>query len=379
MSHSKPQVLYVAGYGNNEESLFDVLADDFEPSLCRATGNKYVFSKMDEGKRVNHDIPISRAPYMIRLFRAGKFALEGSLRRLRIPVDIVMAEAPFVCRWALRYRALGLARKVIYMESDWLPEDDPALPFHRRLFRKYIHQALDISCAAKADMTWNISERIIRARERRAPFLEGRPTIVKYSPVFKPVKPRIGGREQRIIYVGLPRKGHHLDMLFNVVARINTSSSADLHIDIVGDSPLVKELAVLASNLGISSKITWHGALYDEAAIESVVQRCILGYAIYGNLSDKHYSYYGIPSKVIQYFSYGLPALTTDIAEFCATIRDNGLGYVVNANEDEVERAIRDAIQNHGLFAKNIAGFVERHNRQTTEEFRTRLASLLEQ
>lgn len=169
MSHSKPQVLYIAGYGNNEESLFGVLGEDFEPSLCRVTGNnKYVFSRMEEGKRIDLDIPKPRAPDMIKMFIDGKSALDGSLRQLRTPVEVVMAEAPFVCRWALRYRDLGLVRKVIHMESDWLPENDPELPFHRRLFRKYIHQALDISCTAKADMTWNISERIIRARERRA-------------------------------------------------------------------------------------------------------------------------------------------------------------------------------------------------------------------
>ena len=124
-----------------------------------------------------------------------------------------------------------------------------------------------------------------------------------------------------LVYVGrlVPVKNHPL--LFDAF-RSALSSRPDLCLWMVGDGSERKMLESLATDLGISSQVTFWGQQLDVAPFFSAADAFIMS-----SRSE------GLPMSLLQAFSLGLPAIVTDVGGMAEVVRLAKAGYVVSPTE----------------------------------------------
>ncbi len=86
-----------------------------------------------------------------------------------------------------------------------------------------------------------------------------RPTATEIALVERAINERYDDQDLRIISIGVLKPQKRFDVLIRAMAQMPDNVSLDL----VGDGPELSMLKNLASSLGVSERIRFHGALYD--------------------------------------------------------------------------------------------------------------------
>ena len=101
-------------------------------------------------------------------------------------------------------------------------------------------------------------------------------------------------RKRSIFFIGRITQKAQIDILFRALAQDRLKSEV---IDIIGSGPEQERLQCLADDLGISSRVHWHGALTNEQAISCVANQCkVFCYPGEVGLSLIHAMNYGLPA-----------------------------------------------------------------------------------
>lgn len=105
------------------------------------------------------------------------------------------------------------------------------------------------------------------------------------------------GRENRLLFIGRLTRKARLDLLLRALAE--NADAAHIACDIVGDGEMGADLRELARDLGLESRIVWHGSTTDETAIAAIANRCrLFVYPGACGLSLIHGLCYGLPAIV---------------------------------------------------------------------------------
>lgn len=266
--------------------------------------------------------------------------------------DVVIATAYSFTLLALVLRKLGRVRKVVATVVDYLP---PVGPFHVRLHRR-LTTALTRWVARHSDEVWTISPRIVTADANPRSY-------VMQFPVDDFHVPR--GQRTEVGYIGFPSPDHALELLFEACQR------QQLRLNIIGDSPYLQSIKHLAP-----AGTIFHGITGDPAKINAILARCFCGYCVYRSIGPDNYSYYGFPSKAINWFANNTPIVTTQTSHFTQQIETLGIGRVVQPDLARVEAAILDLQANAHAYYDAINRFRDQWNAEM-EAFQTeRLTAL---
>jgi len=260
--------------------------------------------------------------------------------------DVVIANAYSFALLALVLRRLGRVRKVVSTIVDYLP---PVGSFHVRLHRR-LTTALTRWVAKHSDEVWSISPRI------RSADANPRNYVMQFPVENYHVPP---GLRTEIGYIGFPSPDHAIELLFEVCKR------QKLKLNIIGDSPYLQSIKHLAPPDAI-----FHGITSDSAKINGILARCFCGYAIYRNIGPDNYSYYGFPSKAINWFANNTPIVTTQTSHFTQQIETLGIGRVVEPVLEQVEAAVLDLQANAPAYYEGINRFRDQWNAEM-EAFQT--------
>ena len=108
----------------------------------------------------------------------------------------------------------------------------------------------------------------------------------------------------RILFVGRLHEQKNVAMLLRVLADLRERTTTPMHVDIVGDGPLRKQLAELAQSLGLSAQVVWHRWCGKEQ-VASMYRRasCFVNPSLYE----------GMPNTVLEAMASGLPVVASDI------------------------------------------------------------------
>ncbi|MGE4429478.1 MAG: glycosyltransferase family 4 protein [Sphingobium sp.] len=147
-------------------------------------------------------------------------------------------------------------------------------------------------------------------------------------PSDPPVRPRRDGSDQndpvRLLTVGRAVEKKGFDILLDALTRL----PADIawHLDHVGEGPMLAGLKSRASALGLSDRISWHGAEDQAAVIERYRQSdlFVLPSREAGN-GDRD----GLPNVLMEAQSQALPCLSTRFSAIPELIRDGETGILV--------------------------------------------------
>jgi glycosyltransferase involved in cell wall biosynthesis len=353
------QIVMLVGIGNNDRGSAR-LASEFGRTVLVQDGPVGHNEIWEKGARTYNGPEIRiREP---RLLSELTFGLPGLVRNIRSyhklmegkPCGLIITSAYVQTVAGLWLRATGKTRKVVCIVSDYLPPSGSlAVRIHRR-----ITGLLTRIAARLSDEAWAVSPRIPTVKANPRNFVL--PLLIDNNNAPPDGRDEIG-------YIGFASPDHALDVLFDICRKHG------FKLNVFGDSPYLQSIRHLAPPNTI-----FHGITNDNVKIGSVLSRCFCGYAVYLDSSPQSYSYYGIPSKSLQFFASNVPVVTTNTAHFTANIGTAGAGCVVDPVPEQIEKAVLDIRARFPVYYAAINRFRETWNTGVEKFHRERLAVLLE-
>lgn len=267
--------------------------------------------------------------------------------------DLIISSAYAQTFAALSLRALGRTKKVVCIISDFLPPTGKlSVRIHRR-----ISGFLTRLSARLSDEVWAVSPRIPTAKVHPRNFVL--PLLIDDN--CAPAE----GRDE-IGYIGFPSPDHAIDVLFEICRKHG------FKLNVFGDSPYLQSIKHLAP-----ANVQFHGITNDNIRIGETLRRCFCGYAVYRNTTPQSYSYFGVPSKMLQFFASNVPVVTTNTAHFTHNVADHGLGRVVEPNAAEIENAVLDLKARFPAYYQALNQFRAKWNAAVEKFHHDRISELL--
>lgn len=238
---------------------------------------------------------------------------------------------------------MGKVKRTVYFAIDYVPKKR----FENKTLDRLYHW-VDIFCVKTCDITWNLSPRMTKGREKYAGL------NMKYR-VKQVVVPE-GVWLKRIQKLSLEKiNQHHLVFLGHLAPRLGVQKVIeavprivkkipDFKFIIIGKGEYRKKLEQLAHSLGVAGFVNFKGFIPDHREVERIISRCAIGIAAYSN-EQENFSYYADPSKTKIYMGCGLPVIMTDIFYNAKEIEKSGAGKVVKYDADEIAKIIIEMME----------------------------------
>jgi len=275
---------------------------------------------------------------------------EGAEWDLFIGGDNLLALAGLWLRWR------GRVRTVVLYSIDFVPKR-----FENALLNRVYH-AIDAFAARHADVVWNVSPEIERARRERDGPRKVAPQIVV------PVGAHVGriargpaalATRYQVAFMGhlLEKQGVQLaiEALPLIRARV-----PDANLLVIGDGPFAPELKSLAEKHGVAGAVEFTGFVENHEDIERMLANSAISIAPY-TPDPLSFTRFADPGKIKTYLACGLPVVLTDVAAIGAELEAAGAGrvvaYDVNALADAVVSYLSDpsALANSRAAAGRLA------------------------
>ncbi|MEX1178957.1 MAG: glycosyltransferase [Nitriliruptor sp.] len=138
---------------------------------------------------------------------------------------------------------------------------------------------------------------------------------------WMPADPPVAGSVDRVVYVGRLSRGRGAEELVAVADALVRAGGTRLELVGTVDAD-VRGLIEGADAAGI---LRWHGFLPNEVALQ-IVRGAVAGLSLLRDLPNYRGS---MPTKVVEYLSYGVPAITTPLPVAARLVDASGGGVVV--------------------------------------------------
>ena len=266
-----------------------------------------------------------KLPGLIQYVRDLALAIYWILRSGR-KWDLIVACDNLNAFSALLLRMLGRTKRVVYYTIDFVPERFP----NKHLNDAY--HALDKFALKRADVTWNVSDRIAEGREtvrglRRQDYARQVTVPIGGWVQTFPRRPFPEIEKHSLVYSGglLPHQGVQLvlDALTEVV-----NSVPDLTFYVTGMGPMENELNAQTERLGLQDHVQFLGYLESHEELQALLARCAVAVAMYSAELDI-WSYYAEPAKIKLYLAAGLPVVTTSVTYIAEDLTRRQCGVVI--------------------------------------------------
>lgn len=346
-------ILYLGPFALNEEGaarLMSVVCDT-EVRLVRVSWTEQADGIYKGGSLVSsqsrpHKIsPLVDQLTLWRSVTRRSLQLVGPDRRY----DLILAADLSRIRAALSLKWGGQAKRVVGLICDYQP---PCTNYFRRLYRQLIWRAT-LRLSRHCDAVWRLTPRIPIASAAVAPV-----------PVDQRKSPRRNGRG--IAYVGCGSAEHMIGEMLQLCRDRNEKAV------LVGSSSY---LETLKRTGGLPGSVSFFPATTDAVKLDGYLAGCSCGWAAYRNTTPKSYTWYGFPSKALQYLGRGLPVITTHTGSFAATLEEHRAGAVAKPEYSSLAQAT-ELTQLSGD-AEQVNRFCEEWNRRAAVFYEEQLARLL--
>jgi glycosyltransferase involved in cell wall biosynthesis len=170
---------------------------------------------------------------------------------------------------------------------------------------------------------------------------------------FRPRAPAAGRPIRALCVASLQEyKGHRV--LFEALSGAG-QSLALVHVDLVGNGPLRQELEELARDLGLHSRVSFHGSLVEEAVTE-LLERADL--FVLPSLVARNGQMEGLPVVLMEALAAGAPVVATRLSGIPEVVHDGETGLLVEPGSPrDLARALQTVIdQRAAAQARTEAG-----------------------
>ncbi len=301
-------------------------------------------------------LPIRSVLIFLQIF----WHLLGVRRSLQKPVIFFTVNA-FTAWVGNLLKTLKLVDKTVFWVWDYYPPRHPNLII--KIMRK-IYWYFD-KVSIRSDHVVFMNQRLVNLRKRIAAL----PSDIKYSiipigtnSIFKPIN-KMPSKSIKLAFIGVLKKSQGLDLIFDQAPKLREKfKRLDLHI--IGSGPEETYFRKRASYTNLSVK--FYNLLSEQEPTEAkkifnILSRCHIGIAPY--IPERsNLSYYGDPSKVKKYLSFGLPIITTNVYEFSSQIENSKAGVIINYHEPKsLVKAVEKIYHNYNYYQKNALTLAKKY------------------
>lgn len=262
-------------------------------------------------------------------------------------IDYYFTVNAFTAWIGIILKKLGAVSKTIFWVWDYYP------PIHEDkivMFMRWVYWQFD-KASTNSDKVIFLNERLESLR-RDIGIL---PNYKKYSIIpigTNPINKKAvkESKKVKLIFLGVLKKSQGIEIVFKTGNElIKKFKNVELHI--VGSGPDEEYFKKLAKKSNLPT--TFYGYINENEKINEILSGSNIGIACY--IPDpSNVSYYGDPSKIKLYLSYGLPVITTNVFEFSNKIKEEKAGIILDYNnQNEFIEAISKILKGESLFSKN--------------------------
>lgn len=279
----------------------------------------------------------------------------GHGNALYIGVNPLNAFVGLCLRWC------GRVRQVIYHTVDYVPHRFPS-----RWLNAAYHW-VDRMCVRHCDQVWNLSGRMVGAREARgvSPQFRDHQIAVPMGTDLR-VTPRPPGQGERhtVVYFGglMEKQGVQLGLQALPMIR-RVVPQARLLVIGGGKPEDRRRLEALAASLQVADAVEFTGVIDDHQEALERLARCAVAIAPYTDAPD-NFTKNTDPGKPKAYLAAGLPVIITDVPEIAGIIEAAGAGVVVPYQPEALASAVVRFLTDDTLFTES-----KRRARMLAEQF----------
>ena len=267
--------------------------------------------------------------------------------------NIIIGVDPLNALVGLILRLLGRAKKVVFYTPDY------SVKRFDNLFLNQIYHFIDRLCVKYSDQVWNVSSRICKVRkemgliENRNIFLPNIPSE-NYKRFLHNVRNRnilitLGALDEQIDYLGL----------FDAIA-ILKKSNPSIILKVVGSGPKELFYKNYIKRNNLDRYVIFLGQIDHDKALEEM-SRSGIGFALYNGKWG--FNYYGDSMKCREYFSFGLPVITTDTHSTVEEIIECGAGVVCDLGCNNYVNAVLEIYKNYNRYSNSSYGLGSKYDK----------------
>lgn len=234
----------------------------------------------------------------------------------------------------------GIAKTTIFYVIDYVPQR-----FANNAVN-YVYHWIEKMAAVHSDWTWNLSPRMIEAREkkwkRKFPHQLVVPHGVHYDRIHRVPYAKVNMHE--IIFMGSILKKQGVQLVIEALSIIK-KEIPDISLTIIGDGPYRPELEKLTTKLNLNSRVSFAGYVEDHRDVENRIAKAGLAVALY-NKADDDFTYYADPGKIRNYLGAGVPVLLTDVPYVAHEVEKRKCGKIVSYDVHDIARTVVALLKN---------------------------------
>ncbi len=256
-------------------------------------------------------------------------------------VDIYIGIDPLNALAGVLLKRTGKINKTIFYTADYSTKR-----FNNALLNRIYHW-IDRYCVNNSDEVWSVSTRICEVRRKMG--LEDEKNI--FVPNVPPEN-LVQGKSDvydpfELITTGIIDNQLDFEGIIRTIKNMS-EEFPQLKLTIVGNGPKEDYLKKLVKDLGMDSKINFTGRLSLQETMERQ-SKAGIGLALYTGVWG--FNEYGDSTKCREFFSFGLPVISTDTHSTVDDIRKWDAGIIVEKSQKDYERAIRNILDDYNLYS----------------------------
>jgi len=216
-------------------------------------------------------------------------------------------------------------------------------------FLNKIYHKIDRYCVNYADQVWSVSSKIVKIR-REMGLSDSKNIFLPNVPPIEYAKYRENKREKHtLITYGIIDKQLDFEGVIRAVSNLK-EDIPDIKFVIVGNGPEESRLIKLAEELSVSDRIIFKGRQTLPKTLE-LASKSGVGLALYTGAWA--FNTFGDSTKCREYFSYGLPVISSDTHSTVDEIKAFNAGIIVKLSQVDYENAIKKVISNYDTYSSH--------------------------
>ena len=247
-------------------------------------------------------------------------------------------------------KKLGKVKKVVFYTIDYFPTR-----FENK-FLNWIYHTIDRICVENADETWNVSSKMVAAREkiyRVSQKARNRQYEVPIGIWYNHSRPKNFAKidKKKLIFVGhlLPYMG--VDLVIKTLPRL-VKDFKGVKLEIIGDGEERQNLINLAKKHGVGDKVKFYGWIRERKQLEKIISDGAVGLATFNTkiLDEKVKN--ADPGKIKDYMQVGMPVITTNAVSTADRIVKAEAGVLIDYDSNQLRRAVAELLKNDEVLKK---------------------------
>ena len=241
------------------------------------------------------------------------------------------------CGWLLK--KIGRTKYSIYLASDFTPK-----LFNSKLLNGIYHM-LDTFCVKHCDETWNMSAKMIEARQQFTGLDLSKFSKQKVVPVgiwsddikyltFDAI------HKNRIVYMGSLIKQQGIQYILKAIPLI-IERIPDFQFLVIGSGQYLAQLQELVKDLSIESYVEFTGRIEDHDAMMNLIASSALAVAPYEEGDyEGNWTYSSDSGKIKTYISCSAPILVSNVPYNAVDIERAECGKIIDLQPENIAKVV---------------------------------------